>query len=146
MSNDTIPHSDPDYLGVLTHTSAETVTTFVNSWLDDLGEVQVLENRTGLVMLPYSESVQGTVFHLGEVLIAEARVCVREQEGYGACLGRDLVQALAIAVFDAAWQLNFRRSELAAFIETQAQSQAEAEETLLRQVESTRVQMETFEW
>jgi alpha-D-ribose 1-methylphosphonate 5-triphosphate synthase subunit PhnG len=112
--------------------------------LPQLGKVDVLQNRTGLVMVPYTDSVQGSVFHLGEVLVAEARVRLDTQEGYGAVMGRDLAQALAVAILDAALQANQCTPQIWDFVHAEAVKQTEAEELLLRQVEATRVEMETF--
>lgn len=134
----------PEYLTVLTHAPADEVKTFVDSLLACLAEVQVLTNRTGLVMLPYTDTVQGTLFHLGEVLIAEAHVRVGEHEGYAACLGRDLQQALAIAILDAAIRGGQATDKISRFVTTLAQLQAKADDLLLRQVEATRVELETF--
>ena len=65
-------------------------------------------------------------------------------EGYGACLGRDLQQALAIALLDAALRADIETQKIQAFIAAQATQQHQADEDLLRQVETTRVEMETF--
>ena len=93
-----------DYLSILTNTPADQLKSFVDTLLPQIGNVDVLQNRTGLVMVPYTDSVQGNVFHLGEVLVAEARVRIGAQEGYGAVMGRDLVQAVAVAIVDALLQ------------------------------------------
>jgi alpha-D-ribose 1-methylphosphonate 5-triphosphate synthase subunit PhnG len=76
--------------------------------------------------------------------MAEARVQLDDQEGYGACLGRDLQQAIAIAILDAALQAGQQTETINAFLDRQAKQHAEADNTLLRKVESTRVEMETF--
>lgn len=142
------PLDQSTYLSILSQVPASHIKPFVDSLLPELGTVTVQSNRTGLVMLPYTESVQHTRFHLGEVLVSEAQVLLHGQTGYGACLGRDLEQSLAIAILDAALQADTLPAALAEtiqqFIHTEAQAQAEAEETLLRQVEATRVEMETF--
>ena len=133
-----------DYLTVLSQAPANSVKVFVDTLLPKLDNVEVLSNRTGLVMLPYTDTVKGTVFHLGEVLVAEARVRIGEQEGYGSVLGRDLQQALAVAILDAAIRSNLLVDKIMAFIRAEAKTQAAAQEQLLRQVEATRVEMETF--
>jgi alpha-D-ribose 1-methylphosphonate 5-triphosphate synthase subunit PhnG len=133
-----------NYLTVLTQAPAEHVKAFADSILPRLGPVTVRQNRTGLVMVPYQDSVQGTAFHLGEVLVAEATVSVGDQEGYGAVLGRDLAQACAVAILDAALQADILRAEIMAFVQTWAEQQSAADELLRRQVEATRVEMETF--
>lgn len=133
-----------DYLSILTNIPAERIKLFADDLLPQLGHVDVLQNRTGLVMVPNMDSVQGSVFHLGEVLVAEAHVRLGTQEGYGAVLGRDLAQALAVAILDAALQADMCAPDIMDFIQAEAAKQAEAEEFLLRQVEATRVEMETF--
>lgn len=133
-----------DYLTVLAQAPADAVKVFADSLLPQLGEVEVLSNRTGLVMLPFTDTVKGATFHLGEVLVAEARVRIGDQEGYGSVLGRDLQQALAVAVLDTAVQSNLFIDEIMAVVRAEAETQAAAQEQLLRQVEATRVEMETF--
>jgi alpha-D-ribose 1-methylphosphonate 5-triphosphate synthase subunit PhnG len=137
--------SQPDYLTILTHAPTETVKAFAETILPSLGTVAVLQNRTGLVMLPYTDTSKGTLFHLGEVLVAEAHVRIEAgAEGYAACVGRDLVQALAVALLDAALAAGIQREAIEAFLDEQYRLQREADDQLLRQVEATRVEMETF--
>jgi alpha-D-ribose 1-methylphosphonate 5-triphosphate synthase subunit PhnG len=133
-----------DALSVLTRAPPDPVKSFVDNLLPALGAVEVLHNRTGLVMLPLTESVQGATFYLGEVLVAEARVRLGNHDGYAACLGRDLQQALAIAILDAALAAGVHRDRITTFVEALAADLAAADEHLLRQVEATRVEMETF--
>jgi alpha-D-ribose 1-methylphosphonate 5-triphosphate synthase subunit PhnG len=146
MSAPTLPDQSA-YLTTLTTAPAAAVKEFVEQLLDQLAAVEVIENRTGLVMLPYTDTAQGTPFFLGEVLVTEAHVRIGESQGYAACLGRDLEQALAIAIVDAILQNplpNPAQSSCRAFIDAQAARLAEAEATLLRQVEATRVELEVF--
>lgn len=114
--------------------------------LNDLGEVSVVSNRTGLAMLPYHDTVQGTAFHLGEVLVAEAhiRVPARDVEGYGAVVGRDLERAMAMAVLDAAMAARHRINAILEFLDVERAHQEGCERERLKKVEATRVQMETF--
>lgn len=137
--------SQSDYLTILTHAPAEAVKQIAEDILGALGDVQVLVNRTGLVMLPYTDTAKGTRFHLGEVLVSES--CVRigsRAEGYAVCMGRDLEQSMAIALIDAALQAQIETVRLEAFIREQQTVQRAADELLLRQVEATRVELETF--
>jgi len=134
-----------DALNILTHAPAEAVKKFAEQLILQLGEITVLKNRTGLVMLPYTDSAQGTKFHLGEVLVAEAHICLAEgTEGYGMILGRDVTLAMGVAVIDAAFAAQIEREKLQSFLTTQQQLQVDADEELLRKVEATRVEMETF--
>ncbi|MBC8100230.1 MAG: phosphonate C-P lyase system protein PhnG, partial [Armatimonadetes bacterium] len=105
----------PELLTTLTHAPPADVKAFAEDVLAQLGAVQVLVNRTGLVMLPYTDSAQGTVFHLGEVLVSEAHIRLPDgAEGYAMCTGRDLVQALAVAILDAAYTAGIMRDAIAA--------------------------------
>ena len=134
-----------DTLTVLTHAPAEAVKLLADELIPDLGHVIVLIDRTGLVMLPYTDSANGTRFHLGEVLVAEARVRLESGvEGYAVCVGRDQLQSLAVALIDAALRADIQRDAILKFADRQREAQRMADETLLRQVEATRVEMETF--
>lgn len=135
-----------DVLSVLTHTPAETVKAFTEALLNELGSVTVLTNRTGLVMLPYRDSAKGARFHLGEALVSEAHVRLAEHgsEGYAACLGRDLEQSLAVAILDAALQAGVMEAHIMPFVQEQAARLEAEDELFFRQVEATRVEMETF--
>jgi alpha-D-ribose 1-methylphosphonate 5-triphosphate synthase subunit PhnG len=135
-------------LGTLNRAPAQIVKDFVDGLLEQIEnaglEVVVLENRTGLVMLPAVDNAHGTTFHMGEVLVSEGRVRVGNHHGYTACLGRDLEQALAVAILDACLIGNVQPERIAAFVEDQSRALELEDELLLRDVESTRVEMETF--
>jgi len=133
-------------LSILSRAPAEEVKRFADALIPQLGDIEVLHNRTGLAMLPMRDPVEGITFYLGEVLIAEAHVSLGESEGYAACLGRDVEHALAMALIDAANAAHLAPDRIAAFVESQAARLEEADRRLLRQVEATRVEMETFEW
>ncbi|MBX3015652.1 MAG: phosphonate C-P lyase system protein PhnG [Caldilineaceae bacterium] len=137
------------YLSILTAAPAAAVKDFVEALLVRLPQVEVLTSRTGLAMLPMQDSAQEATFHLGEVLLAEAHVRVDEQDGYAACLGRDLEQAIAIAILDALLQGHTppalaEQPATQAFLARLAAQQASEEQTLLRKIEATRVELETF--
>jgi alpha-D-ribose 1-methylphosphonate 5-triphosphate synthase subunit PhnG len=131
-------------LETLTHAPADAVKQIAEELLPHFAALEVVENRTGLAMLPYRDTVRGTLFHLGEVLLAEARVRQGEITGYGAVLGRDLEHALAVAVCDLAWQSGTRLERLTGFLRAARDAQAAEFDALFRRVEATRVQMETF--
>ncbi len=138
-------YTQSEYLSVLTHSPAEAVKALAEAILPELGDIKVIVNRTGLVMLPYTDSALGAVFHLGEVLVSEAHVQIGSgAQGYAVCAGRDLVQALAVALLDAALTTGIETARINAFIDAQARAQAESDDLLLRKVEATRVAMETF--
>ena len=119
---------------------------FAEGVLPLLGEIEVVQSRTGLVMLPLRDTVAGTDFHLGEVLVAEAHIRVKDTdiEGYGMVIGRDLERAMAMAVIDAAAMAEMDKQRLAHFVAAQATRIRAADEQRLRAVEATRVEMETF--
>lgn len=132
------------YLSVLCRAEAAAVKLFAEALIPALEPIQVLQNSTGLAMVPMEETVQGETFYLGEVLVAEAHVQAAGVEGYAACVGRDLEQALAVALIDAAYCAQIARAEIAAFVQSHAAIQAEADAALRREVERTRVDLETF--
>jgi alpha-D-ribose 1-methylphosphonate 5-triphosphate synthase subunit PhnG len=136
--------SQSEYLSILSQAQVEPLKLLAEAVIPALEPITVIYNRTGLVMLPYRDSAQGSTFHLGEVLIAEARIQAAGVEGYGACLGHDLEQSLAIAILDTALMIGLHVDEITAFVAAQTQLQHDAQETLLRNVESTRAEMETF--
>jgi alpha-D-ribose 1-methylphosphonate 5-triphosphate synthase subunit PhnG len=131
-------------LDVLARADATRIKAFAEPLIADLREITVIENRTGLVMLPMRDTAQGTHFHLGEVLVSEAHVSAGGQEGYGMRRGRDLEAAMAMAVVDLAIALGHAPKACDDFLSTEARAQSEADTETLRKVEATRVDMETF--
>jgi len=134
------------WLSILNRVPAEEVKAFVEGLLPQLEPhpLEVLQNRTGLVMLPGQDTAQGECFHLGEVLVSEAWVRLAGHQGYTLCLGRDLEQALAVAILDAALQADLETPLIQTFVNQHKILQQAQDLTLLRQVEATRVEMETF--
>ncbi|MDP3338756.1 phosphonate C-P lyase system protein PhnG [Frigidibacter sp.] len=132
-----------DLLGLLARADAARLAALAERLLPALGAIEVVQSRTGLVMLPMRDTVQGTDFHLGEVLVAEAHIRAAGTEGYGMIVGRDLERAMAMAVVDAAASLG-QTAEISAFVQHEAQEIAAADTARLREIEATRVSMETF--
>src|SRR5262245_30942780 len=133
-----------DYLSILSRAPADDVKRFVDSLIPALGPIEVVGNRTGLVMVPTTDPAQGAAFYLGEVLVAEAHVRLGDAEGYAACLVRDREQAVAIALIDAAIVAGRAREQIAPFILAQSAALDQAAQRLREQLEATRVEMETF--
>ncbi|CAH2402356.1 phosphonate C-P lyase system protein PhnG [Mesorhizobium escarrei] len=133
-------------LGILASARPAAIKALAERVLDGFGDVTVISNRTGLAMLPYQDTVKGTAFHLGEVLVAEAQIEVptRDLEGYGAVVGRDLEHAMAMAVIDAAIAARHQASVILEFLDAERRHQEESDRQRLTLVEATRVQMETF--
>ena len=147
MYNDT-PAGGPNHaaaLDILARARPERLKPFAETLLKNLGDISVVTNRTGLVMLPMRDTVENVDFHLGEVLVSEAQIadgagCV----GYGMVIGRDLERAMAMAVVDL--HMAARGEDLATtrFLSDERAHLAAADELRMRQVEATRVEMETF--
>lgn len=131
-------------LSVLARADTARLKAFADPLITDLPDISVVENRTGLVMLPMRDTAQGTHFHLGEVLMSEARISAGGQEGYAMRRGRDLAAAMAMAVVDLAVALGHAQDACRAFLEAEAKAQSDADTLTLRRVEATRVDMETF--
>ena len=140
------PFDHGQALSILARADGAAVKRLAEEVLASVGPVDVLHSRTGLAMLPGRDTAEGTAFHLGEVLIAEAHIRLTQDgvEGYGACVGRDLEHAMAIAVLDAAAEAGVALAAIVAFLKEQAGHLARQDEDLLRRVEATRVEMETF--
>lgn len=131
-------------LSVLARADADRLKQIGGQFVDALGALEVLESRTGLVMLPMRDTARGTSFHLGEVLVAQAHIRSGEQQGYGMRTGRDLEAAMAMALLDLAWTMNVSKDRIAAFVRAEDSAQQAEDETTLRRVEATRIDMETF--
>ena len=138
--------NDSTILSDLAQSAPDRLKQLIDSLLPMLGDVTVLLNRTGIVMLPATDSVQGVRFHVGEVLVAEA--CVRLEtprvEGYGACVGRDLQQALALAIADACLRAQVFVDEISSFARSERERLNTLDRDLLARVAATRVEMETY--
>ncbi|SMX27648.1 Phosphonate metabolism protein PhnG [Pelagimonas phthalicica] len=135
--------TDPQ-LDVLARAAPDKLKHFAETLIGDLGEIDVLKSRTGLIMLPMRDTAQGTVFHLGEVLVSEAHIRAGDQQGYGMRRGHDLEAAMAMALVDLALQNDVQSEACAAFCDQAANDQAAEDRETLRRVEATRVNMETF--
>ena len=134
------------FLDTLARADPARLKTLAEGLLPALGDVEVLASRTGLVMLPMRDTVTETDFHLGEVLVAEAhlRLLGHDVEGYGMVTGRNLEQAMAMALTDAAAAANIETAKIAEFVAAEAATLEAADIDRLRRIEATRVNMETF--
>jgi alpha-D-ribose 1-methylphosphonate 5-triphosphate synthase subunit PhnG len=137
-----LPHDA--MLGLLARADAPRLKAFAEPLIADLGDIDVLENRTGLVMLPMRDTAQGTHFHLGEVLVSEAHIAAGGGEGYGMRRGRDLEAAMAMALVDLSVALGLNHAACLRFLNDEAARQADEDRETLRRIEATRVDMETF--
>lgn len=129
-------------LTILARADAARIKALAEVVLPALSTIEVVTSRTGLVMLPLRDTVQGTDFFLGEVLVAEAHLRAGDVEGYGMITGRDLERAMAMAVLDAARAQG--HAAVLDFVAQEASVQQAEDEARLRQIEATRVEMETF--
>jgi alpha-D-ribose 1-methylphosphonate 5-triphosphate synthase subunit PhnG len=134
-----------DILSILSQGRADHVKVVAEPLIEALDPVYVLKSRTGLVMLPYSDTAQGAVFHLGEVMASEAHIRVQDGvEGYGICMGRDLELAMALAIIDAALHCGVELQMIHALAAEEEAFIAARDDAILRDVATTRVEMETF--
>jgi len=134
--------SHGQHLTILARADAARIKALAEVALPSLGPIEVVTSRTGLVMLPLRDTVKGTDFFLGEVLVAEAHIRAGDLDGYGMVTGRDLERAMAMAVLDLA--LGLGNTAALDFIAAEARIQNAEDEARLRQIEATRVEMETF--
>lgn len=111
--------------------------------LEFVQPVEVLKSRTGLVMLPIRDSVEGVNFYLGEVLVGEAHIRLGDgTEGYGAVAGHDLEHAMAMAVVDGAALAGYGQEAIQRYMQNESERQATDERTLMLKVEATRIEGE----
>ncbi len=136
--------SHADMLEVLSRCDADRLKAFAEPLVSTLEAIEVIENRTGLVMLPMRDTAQGTHFHLGEVLMSEARISADGVEAFGMRRGRDLEAAMAMAVVDACVSLGRESERCAEFVAAEARQLKSDDRETLRRLEATRVNMETF--
>lgn len=133
-----------EVLSILCQARVAPVKALAEHLIPDLEPITVLKSHTGLVMLPYTDTVQETPFHLGEIMASEVHLVVNGGEGYAVCMGRDLEFATALAVIDAALATGHDREAIYALADQEAAFQAAQDEKTLRAVATTRVEMETF--
>ena len=105
-----------------------------------------LPPRVGLVLVTVRESARRRRFHLGEVLVSEAKVRVEGTAGLGLIQGRDLDAATDLAIVDAAlaaglpltagWEFRFEAAE------AELEARLDREQAVLAQ---TRVEFETLD-
>jgi alpha-D-ribose 1-methylphosphonate 5-triphosphate synthase subunit PhnG len=134
-----------EILGILARARVDGVKVLAEQMLEHLGDIEVRSNRTGLVMVPMRDTVENVDFHLGEVLVSEAHIAnAKGHVGYGMITGRDLERAMAMAVVDLALASGTKREAIEQFIATERAHQSAADVELMRRVEATRVEMETF--
>ncbi len=131
-------------LSVLARADGAKLKAFAEKLIPDLGEIEVLQSQSGLVMLPMRDTAKGVAFHLGEVLMSEAHIRKGDVQGYGMRRGHDLEASMAMALVDLAMAADVRRLDCKAFCDAEAEALQQADDDVLRRVEATRVNMETF--
>jgi|GEM_PF-437853 len=133
-----------EVLSVLCQARPAPVKALAEHLIPDLEPITVLKSHTGLVMLPYIDTVQETPFHLGEIMGCEVHLAIEGGEGYAVCMGRDLEFATALALIDAALSTSHEQASIYTLADQEAAYQAEQDAQILRAVATTRVEMETF--
>lgn len=140
--------ASPDHgavLDVLARARPDRLKALAETVLAEMGDIEVITNRTGLVMVPLRDTVENVDFHLGEVLVSEAHIADRAGHvGYGMVTGRDLERAMAMAVIDLHIASCDADEAITTFIETERAHQKAEDDARMRLVEATRVEMETF--
>ncbi|MEL7300815.1 MAG: phosphonate C-P lyase system protein PhnG [Pseudomonadota bacterium] len=131
-------------LSTLARADGARLKAFAETLIPALGDVEVVQSRSGLVMLPMRDTAQGVAFHLGEVLMSEAHIRRSDSQGYGMRRGHDLEASMAMALVDLAMAEGVEQAACEAFCAQEAQALADADTDVLRRVEATRVNMETF--
>lgn len=142
------PSGGPDHgamLSIMARARPERLKALAETLLFGMGEISVIANRTGLVMVPMRDTVENVDFHLGEVLVSEAHIAdAAGHVGYGMVTGRDLERAMAMAVVDLRLSASGEEPDITSFLAEERAHQASEDTARMRQVEATRVEMETF--
>ena len=134
-----------EMLDILARARPDRLKHHAETLLFGMGDITVIANRTGLVMVPMRDTVKNVDFHLGEVLVSEAHITdAAGHVGYGMVTGRDLERAMAMAVVDLSVSARGQDDAPTSFLKQERVHLAAADEERMRQVEATRVEMETF--
>jgi len=134
-----------DMLDILARARPDRLKQHAETLLGYLGQITVVANRTGLVMVPMRDTVQNVDFHLGEVLVSQAHITdMAGHVGYGMVTGRDLERAMAMAVVDLSVAARGPDAATTDFLAEEKAHLARRDDERMRQVEATRVEMETF--
>ncbi|KMW57757.1 putative phosphonate metabolism protein PhnG [Candidatus Rhodobacter oscarellae] len=133
-----------DALSTLARADAARLKSFAETLVPEFAEIEVLQSRSGLVMLPIRDTAKGVAFHLGEVLMSEAHIRSGDAQGYGMRKGHDLEASMAMALVDLALTQGIAAERCQAFCENEAAALSQRDIETLRRVEATRVDMETF--
>jgi alpha-D-ribose 1-methylphosphonate 5-triphosphate synthase subunit PhnG len=107
---------------------------------------EITPARVGLVLVTVRESARRSLFHLGEVLVSEAKVRVSGTPGLGLVRGRDLEAAVDLAVVDAACSAKLPLTD--SWSERLEKAEADLEANLNREqvvLSRTRVEFETLD-
>jgi len=107
---------------------------------------QISVPRVGLVLVTVRESARRSLFHLGEVLVSEAKVRVAGVAGLGLIRSRDLEAAADLAAVDAAWNAGLACTAAWPVRLEAAEAALEAElDRTQASLAATRVQFETLD-
>jgi len=132
-------------LDILAYARPDRLKELAENILAGLGDIHVITNRTGLIMVPMRDTVENVDFHLGEVLVSEAHIAdAAGAIGYGMITGRDLERAMAMAVVDLFIATGKTTDAVRTFLEEERDHRTALDMARMRQVEATRVEMETF--
>ena len=108
-------------------------------------EVRVVKEQIGMIMARTKESVEGIVFNLGEVLVTEAEVEIKNKMGYAMVLGMEPEKARAGAILDAAVEANHPlKNKILETLEEERKKAEERKRKLWGMVKPTRVAFEVM--
>jgi alpha-D-ribose 1-methylphosphonate 5-triphosphate synthase subunit PhnG len=107
--------------------------------------VVVQEAQNALIMVKFRERAHSSLFYLGEILVTEAKVMIKNQLGTGILRGHDAELAYWLAVVDAAYNANlietFAWEDLLVSEETLIQQKLKSSQAL---IQKTKVNFETM--
>ncbi|MBD8037031.1 phosphonate C-P lyase system protein PhnG [Solibacillus sp. A46] len=107
--------------------------------------VEVQPPREGLVMVKLRESAQQSLFYIGEVLVTETKVKIRNVFGTGIVREMEPELSRALAIIDAAFKGDFPETKQWIPVMEQLKMELELEQqNIKRSIERTKVQFNTM--
>lgn len=104
------------------------------------------EPSSGLVMIKMRESAQNHLFYLGEVLVTECKVMLKDQIGLGIIKGVQKKKARYMAIIDAAYSANVAEIALLdQMLEHEKEHQDQAKAADVATILKTKVDFETLD-
>ncbi|MFD2043780.1 phosphonate C-P lyase system protein PhnG [Ornithinibacillus salinisoli] len=91
---------------ILIQGNSDVAREFAESIIERYPYREIMSPRYGLTMIKMRETAKNSLFHLGEVLVTEAKVEIHQQIGIGIVIGMKDELAKHLAIIDSAYKAN----------------------------------------